>query len=66
MIEIGMAQAKINIGTSPDGGKVIMAEDIQSGIRMILPLTAEGAKAIADALYGSVIPVRVMPKVVGN
>lgn len=63
-IEIIMNQAEIKIGTNPNGGKAIVAEEITNGIRVLIPLTDEGAKAVADALYGAIIPAREFPKVV--
>jgi len=61
-----MNQAEIKIGTNPNGGKAIIADEIMSGIRVLIPLTDEGAKSVADALYGGIIPAKVMPKVAGG
>lgn len=61
-MEIIMNQAEIKIGTGPTGNKAIVAEETTSGIRVLIPLTDEGAKAVADALYGSIIPAREFPK----
>lgn len=54
-MEIIMGEAEIKIGTRDDGIKAIVAECPRSGIRVIIPLTEESARAVATALASGII-----------
>jgi len=54
-MQIVMDEALVSVGTGPDGNKVMVAIDKQSGLRVVLPLTEQGAKAIAAALSTGLI-----------
>ena len=61
-MDLILATALINVGTGPDGSKAIIAADTQSGLRVIIPLDENGAKAVAAALStGLVIPSGPLP-----
>lgn len=50
-----MSGADIKIGTAPNGDKAVVAVDMQSGVRVIIPLTPEGATALASGLAGGLV-----------
>lgn len=52
-MEIIMVGASIQVGTDPNGGKAVIAQD-PSGIRVIMPLTADAARSLAGALSGGI------------
>ena len=49
-MQIVMDEAMVSVGTGPDGAKVMIAVDKQSGLRVVLPMTDQSAKIIAAAL----------------
>jgi len=62
-MEIYMVEAEINVGTAPNGDKAIIAVD-PSGIRVVLPMSDDGARAVAKALTGgiTVVPKLELPR----
>ena len=63
MIELTMTEADIGIGDAPNGMKCIAATDRRSGIRVIIPLDDQAAKAVALKLSSGLI---LATKVPGN
>jgi hypothetical protein len=53
---------EINVGTDDRRNKVIICVDVQSGIRIVVPLSPESAKLVGEALLADhVIAATRMP-----
>lgn len=52
-----MVGADIQVGTAPNGDKAVIVVD-PSGIKVIIPMTDEGARAAAQALTGGIAIVK--------
>lgn len=63
MIEIHLSQVLISTGVGPNGTKVLVADDAKSGIRVLIPMDEQSARAIAAALSSGLL---VTSKVPGN
>jgi hypothetical protein len=60
-MEITMVGANIKIGTNANGDRAVVADDEKSGIRVIIPLTAEGARIVAEALNNVIVIAKEIP-----
>lgn len=58
-----MEGSEIKVGTRSDGMKAIIATDLKSGLRVIIPLDEVGAKAVATALNNNLVIVPNLPRV---
>jgi len=65
-MEIIMNEAEIKIGTRADGIKAFVAEESRSGIRVIIPLNDEAARAVAAALVSGIVVTDKLPPAGGN
>jgi hypothetical protein len=65
VIEIVMNDARVDIGSAPDGAKQMRAIDPNSGITVVLTWPKEGAEIIGNALLGQsgLVIAKQVPKV---
>ena len=61
-MEIMMTGADVAIAKDPLGNTAIVAIDGQSGIRVLIPLTQDGVRAVATALTSNIAIVKDFPK----
>lgn len=63
-MEITLVNCQIQIANNPNGQRVLIFIDSQSGIKVVVPLNAETARAISQGLSGSkiIVPSLIPPR----